>query len=248
MTPKAAVTAEVVPPSTPVSFDLLKLPDTKDIVAESTTLLARLPGYTITTDEQFVEAGDLLEKCKRLRTRAEDRFAETVAAWFKGHRASSAARNTLTDPITRFETIIKTQWSAYKRKKDAEAETERKRLEEEAKAKAEATKLDTAIAFEAAGQQSEADAIINDPTPAVIVTPAAAPSVPKVEGISTTRKYRGVITDPKAIIRSVAAGQAPDTLVAPDQSAINKFAQATKGSMIVPGIRFEYDDVPVNNR
>ena len=105
----------------------------------------------------------------------------------------------------------------------AAAEAERRRLEEEAM-----QALDEGRIEEAAAAAADSMAV---------VAPAQAPV--RARGTSVGELWRGEVTDLEALVKAIAAGAAPLSLVQADQSAINAFAKATKQEgEALPGVRF----------
>lgn len=68
-------------------------------------------------------------------------------------------------------------------------------------------------------------------------TPVVAVSVPKVSGIATKTTWRGECFDKMALIKAIAAGEVPHTLVDVNQTTLNQMARALKGAMTYPGCR-----------
>lgn len=122
---------------------------------------------------------------------------------------------------------------------------ERQKIEAEKKEK---TKIETQLLEEAEiaiakGNTERFDNLMTD----VTELNTKVVEVPKADGISFRDNWKGEVIDIIDVIKAVAKGDAPPTLLMVNESAINQIAKATKGTMQYPGIRF-YNDKIVASR
>lgn len=151
--------------------------------------------------------------------------------------------------------------AAAKAKAEAEAraEADRKAAEEaEAKAKAAAAAGDSKAAAKLAGeaaklaeraetvlQSGESKAVTlqqeaaarRDVADAVTSMPAVAAPKAAPAGFSTRKKYDAEVVNLMELVKAVAAGDAPITLVTIDKTALRKRAEADKEAFKVPGCK-----------
>ncbi len=179
----------------------------------------------------------------------------------KASDRADAFRRTFTDPLN---TVVK-RWNAFFKapidflQSGADVYEEKllaydraqRRLEEEARRKAELEAANekarlqreaerTAKQLEKKGE-AEAAAEIRQSVPDVPVVPAyVAPVRPQGTSVVTTHKAQ--CTNLEALIKAVAGGTAPLTLLKCDESALNKYASATRGTIAVPGVRFYVEE------
>ena len=106
------------------------------------------------------------------------------------------------------------------------------RKEQERLAKAAEKKAEKA---EAKGDTEKAEEI-RESVP-VIPVPILADNKPKVAGISTRTTWAGAVVDKMALIKAVAAGQAPITLLDVNTTVLNQMARALKDEMNYPGVK-----------
>lgn len=115
------------------------------------------------------------------------------------------------------------------------AEAEALRLEEQGKAERAAAVRDRADE-KASAKESEAESLFmaaaTMPTNPVVAMPA-----PKAKGISTSEIWSAQVTDKMALIKAIAAGQAPEDLVDINMPLANKLAKALKGGLCYPGLK-----------
>jgi hypothetical protein len=134
---------------------------------------------------------------------------------------------------------------ALKQKQMAfDAEQERIRRAEEARLQAIAQKHaeDEALAMaaqaEAAGDHEIAEAIVAAPVVAPVVR--VAPTAPAPSRLTAGRTIWGAVCfDLMALVKAVAAGTQPITLVEPNMTALNQMARAAKSAMRIPGVLAE---------
>ncbi len=194
----------------------------------------RARALTVDSDERFHEAGGLLVGIKGLRKEIEDHHRPVMAAAFAAHKAATAAKKKLDDPLDEAERTIKRSMSAYHDAQERKRREEQARLEAEARRQEEERRLAEAQALEAEGRHDEAEAALDEPNIAPVAP--APPPVPKVGGISMRETWSAEVIDLAALVRAVAEGKAPVGLVQANQSALDQLARALKATMAVPGV------------
>jgi hypothetical protein len=120
------------------------------------------------------------------------------------------------------ERIRREQEEKLRIQAEEKARKEREKLEERARKAAES------------GKSEKATALLEQAAEVVAVAPVISPRVEKVSGISTKTIW-------KARVRNVAL--VPREYMVVDESALNKVAQATKGSLAIPGVEFYSEQV-----
>lgn len=136
------------------------------------------------------------------------------------------------------EQIIKRGMIAY------DLEQEKKRREEEALlrelARKEQERLEKAAdkkatKAEGKGEIEKADEIRNNVP--IIPMPILPAGTPKISGITKRTVWSGTVIDKMALIRAVAAGQAPASLLDINTTVLNQMARALRGEMAYPGVK-----------
>ena len=118
--------------------------------------------------------------------------------------------------------------SEAQRKAEMEAAAEKLRLDREAER--------TAKALEKKGAP-EAAAEVRASVPDVPAVPVFVAPV-RPQGTSIVKVYTGECYDLKALAIAIGNGLAPLSLIKIDQSALNKYAAATKCELAIPGVKF----------
>ena len=115
---------------------------------------------------------------------------------------------------------------------------EEARLQAIAQKQAEDEALAMAAQAEAAGDHEIAEAIIAAPVVAPVIR--VAPTAPAPSRLTAGRTvWSAVCFDLMALVKAVAAGTQPITLIEPNMPALNKQAQSLHSTMAIPGFTAE---------
>ena len=104
---------------------------------------------------------------------------------------------------------------------------------------------------EVAREEALQRAIASDPERAqealeALMTPVERERTP--DGIRLTGRWVSQVTDFKALVQAVAAGEYPLELLQPDQAALNALGRAYKESAKIPGVRVWFESGKVSVR
>jgi translation initiation factor IF-2 len=148
-----------------------------------------------------------------------------------------AAEKRLLDPVAEAERIYKSAIAAY--------EAEQRRIEDEARTKAEAeARRQAEEARERELEQAEAEgadaeeiaAMVN--APLTVAPPRVEPAFQPAKGVSVAANWKGEVTSLRALVKAIAEGKADLHLVKANDAAINEKARVTRGTLVIPGVRF----------
>jgi hypothetical protein len=134
------------------------------------------------------------------------------------------------------------------KKNRAEQERIKKELEAAKEAQETAELMDDYTAMEQANQKKE---LLQQEQLSAAAIDLYAPHAQetKIEGTSTTKNWKGEITDIADLVRYISASNNFYNLIEANNTAINQLAKSTKGTLKIPGIRFYAEDVlRVNKR
>jgi hypothetical protein len=129
---------------------------------------------------------------------------------------------------------IKAQIVKYREEEERQRRAEEARLRQIARQQEEERRLQEALLAELEGNHEEAEDILAEEVYAV--PPIVEKTLPKVEGISTVETWKAEIVDLMALVKAVAEGRAPISLLSGNQTAVNSIAKH-KGTLTYPGIR-----------
>lgn len=236
--------------------------ETTALEENATELVTLSASHHVHDAASFAAAGEMLKTVALYVKKVGEVMDPIVEANHRAHKVAVAQREALLRPATTAKKLLGERMATWeqeqaqlRREAEAAAQRERERLESEARAQAETEqrrlakeeedrRLEEAAALEAQGDRVGAAKLIEQPVAAPIVTPApvyqprppvAAP--PKVEGVGFRDVWTAEVIDLLALVRAVAAGQAPITLLQVNTTALNGMARSLKGAMNVPGVR-----------
>lgn len=214
---------------------------TQEVVAmsgEAETMLTVAKDFKIANAEEYTGAVTQLKAIKaKAKELEETRKSITGPMDDAKKRVMDFFRKPL-QFLADAEAVIKRGMIAY------DTEQEKKRREEEARlqelARKEQERLEKAAEKKAekaeAKGNTERAAEIRESVP-VVAMPTVAVARPKVEGIARRSTWSGEVVDKMALIKAVAAGKAPATLLAVNQTALNQMARALKDELSYPGVK-----------
>ena len=169
----------------------------------------------------FANANELIARLQAQKKKVVDFFADSKRKAAEAHKAICASEKQLLTPIETRMNALKTATQLWYTKEQARiaAEEERRRKEAEdlARLAAEAEESgDTDVAQEALVEATLAEASVT--------------VMPKCSGTAMRELWRAVVIDPALI---------PREYLVVNQSALDALAKATKGTIAIPGVRFE---------
>lgn len=234
--------------------EAIVVPSQQSLTTEAQTWAERARGLRIVDAETCRNASYLLRSIKGVRADIARWFEPHVEAAMETKRKADAARKALVEELARMEAplvdaegILKRALLTWETAQEAIRREQERALHAEAQRLAESQTLDAAVAMEReahatgdAGMLQEAHDILAQPSEAPAVS--VARMVPKVQGVTYRDNWKVHPTiDVKALAAAVANGTAPTTFIEPNVTAINQFARATKGTQVVPGLKFFND-------
>jgi len=154
----------------------------------------------VRTDEDYRFVCQVIMDAKRLIAKITDAHRPSIQAAHDSHKAAIALRDSHIQPIQQALRIVEPLALAYKQAKDAAAWAETNKLLGTARWTKEATAMADAEALEALGYTEEADAKLAEALAPTRITPQIS-TLPKVEGLSTRKRWTFRIVDPRAVKR-----------------------------------------------
>lgn len=204
------------------------------------TQVASLPSTAkslarITTNEEYVRAGEILLAIKDLRKQIDEVHDPAIAAAHTAHKKAIEAKKKVSDPLDAAERHLKPLIATYLTEQERKRRAEELRLKEEARKQEEETRLAEAEAAERDGHHEIASAIIDlPPTPPTVVLP---PTTPKVQGISSREYWHAEVTDLRELCQAVVDGKVPMQAIQANETFLNNQARVMKDTLNYPGVR-----------
>ena len=177
--------------------------------------------FAVVDQDSYTRANNYIAGLQKLKKEVIARFAEPKKKADEAHKAVRALERSFLDPINDKIDALRDaieKWYA--------AEMRRIAAEEERRRKAAAELADLAADAEAQGDGETAAAAVV----AAVMEDATVSVVPKCAGTTMRETWKAVVVD---------LAQLPREYMIVNQAALDKVAQATKGAVPIPGVRFE---------
>lgn len=242
-----------------MSPDTLPAPS-RVLVEHGEALTRQVLALTITSAQGFEDAASMSRSVAAFISRVKEVMDPVVNAAHNAHKVAVAQRDALLRPAEGAKRIIGERMAAYtdeqarlRREAEAAQQRERERLEAEARQAAEVERLrlqeqaDRAAAAvaEQLARDGEPDlaGLIKAPAvplPApkpVYLPPLQVNAPPAARGMSFPTTWSAEIVDLMALVKAIAAGTQPITLIEANMVALNGLARALKDALAIPGVR-----------
>lgn len=201
------------------------------------TMPERATQLEVVDAESYTRAGEFLVAVKELRGQIASHHEPVITAAHSAWKAALAARKKLDTPLEEAERIVKGSISKWH-----QAE-ERKRREAEAALRAEAAKLEEesrlqeALKLEEAGQKEEAKRVIE--APAFVPAISIESSAPKVQGVTTRKRFGFRIVDELAV---------PRQYLSVDEKKVRKVVEALGHEANIAGVQVTEETIVAAGR
>ena len=230
--------------------------------AAARDLATRIPLIAIIDAPTFALAVQERAEIKRRRARIGELMDPIVSATNTAHKKAVAQRDALLAPFVEADKAYSRKMGEYEqeqarkqREADEAARRERERLAaaEQARVAAEQRRVqaeaEAVRAAEIAAAQGRGDVgatmdLAEAPVAVPVVTPrpvyvprAAWVPPPKAAGVSFSTRWSAEVTDLLALVKAVAGGQAPLTVLTPHMPALNAMARKEQDRLDLPGVR-----------
>lgn len=169
----------------------------------------------------FSAANDMIGRLQTIRKEVVERFSGPKKKAAEAHKAVCELEKSFLSPVDEKIRLLKnatTNWYAAEQKRIA-AEEERKRKDAEALA-----------ALSAEAEESGETALAAEAVVAAALEQATVTVMPKCAGTSMREVWKAVVEDIAKI---------PREYLIVNQAMLDRVAQATKGAIPIPGVRFE---------
>lgn len=213
----------------------------------------------VTTADEYARAGELLIRVKDYRDDLEATFRPELTRRFNFHRELSAKFNSGDDPAEQIQKLLGNARNRFKEEAEKARIAKQRKLQEEEDARAreeerqrqEEHRIAAAIEAEQSGNTALAEEIFAapaEPITQVWSAPVIVESnLPQTEGLSESNRWKGWIVGEEGtaeynanfllMVKAVAEGKAPLSLLKPNPAGINAYAVAMKGQFLVPGCK-----------
>ena len=218
------------------SQDLELVEREEALCQEVTDIEFQAGAITIDAEDDYKEAAQFGRLLKQRTAEVKDFWKPLKEAAHKAHAEICAREKAMLQPLSNAEKILKQTMGAY----ISEQERIRREAEEAARRAAQAEverRLQEAIALEAQGKTSDADAAVEEAEimdeMSNVVSVAA--DKPKAEGVATKKDWEIESIDSSKVPVLVAGVE----LRPVDTSAIMRLIRSTKGQVHIPGVVYK---------
>lgn len=204
--------------------------------AEADDMLERVEAFRIFDQPSLTVACEernlISDKMKAVRAH----HAPIKKAAAETHSVACRAEKIAMEPWEKAQRLLVPKILAFQEEQQRLTDQRKLEAEEVARKQSEelqAVQIDHAI--DAGANVAEIDAMSNAPPPVVPVV-APPPLIQKVVGSATVYSYKAEVTDFLVLMAEVAGGRAARNFLQANQTALNQWARATKGSERIPGV------------
>jgi len=210
--------------------------DKKVVVIEKRTqdLTKQATSIVIKDQLQYGRANNFLRAVKDLQKEIHNTFDPIVSAAYKTHQEASSKRKEHLMPAVSAEIVVKNKMIMYDDKMEAIRREEQRKIDAKARVEEERKRKELAARAEkwaAKGKIAKAEELQEQAEEVEVVAPVVAVKIEKIKGVSYSYTYSvDTVDDIDKVPREYMEVNIP---------ALNKIAQATKGSIKIPGITFK---------
>ena len=207
--------------------------------AESSPAVKAALLIKVRDQESRDEAAGMLQQIKRAKKVVVDIFFDPKKITLLARQSVVAAEKGVLEPLAEADAYLRQEVSFYSERVERERlEAERKERERiEAEAEEErARRFDEAVEE---GHDDEAESILEAPAASFEPPPLPAKRKPPAGPVGTQKRWKGECIDLMALVRAVAAKDAPLELLKVDQASLNSYATFKKEEASLPGVTFK---------
>lgn len=215
------------------------------IVAEAVEYAGTIREITISTNTEYESSGEVLKEINGYIKMLENERKNLKAPVLERGRLIDNYFKTPTTALSNAKKVVDIAMVSYQRAKAEEARKEQARLNAQAeelrrkeaeKARIEAEK---AAAYREQGREdmakkAEARQAYREESAEMIVAPVVETAPPKIEGITTRKNWKGLVTEPRAFVQWAAENKRYE-LLKPNDVAYNAYARMIQREEKVPG-------------
>lgn len=200
-------------------------PEAKQLIAQTDVILAEAETYTVSTAQQFTDAGEVLKRIKGHLKKLEETEMGITRPINDGLKLVRDLFRSPKERATRAEGLIKRAMIGYQSEQDRLRREEQQRADENARKEREKLDAQAAKAL-ASGKVEKAEALQD--RAATVVAPIIHREAPKVAGVSMREVWKFEVTDESLV---------PREYLSVDEKKIRAVVNALKGGTKIAGVR-----------
>lgn len=214
----------------------LEAAENETLDREVSLIEQRAEGVPVTNDVEFASAGSLLKEIKQMQKKVKEYWEPLRAKAKAAYDDVLSRKKEMLDPLESAEKMLKAKMGAYSDEKNRKARMQEEAMRLLARQEME-RKLEEAATAEAEGDAVGAEFALAE---AEVMEGVASSSVirakpPKADGVSRSRTWEIVEVD-----SSMVPVNFGDEEIRPvDLKAVMRIIKASKGTVQIPGIKYE---------
>ena len=206
------------------------LAEAQSAKAEAEVILSITQAFKVESAEDFQAANVELQAIKNKAREIEKKRTELKAPILEAGRKVDELFKPALTVLKAAEDAIKGQMISWQR------EQERIRREAEEAARKEIERAERARIKAMASGDATKVAKAEEKVASIAATVAAAPVVPEAKGFYITEIWSANVVDLMALVKAVAAGKQPISLILPNQGELDGLAKGHKENLAIPGV------------
>jgi len=213
-----------------------------EIASKTLSIKEKADSMTV-IDQATYDAAGALNKAARDEKKAFHVFFDPIDEASKKQRQATISQGkAIDDPLDYVIKITGEKQAKWFRAEQARIEAERRAEEDRRRKEAEEAQLAAAEQLAAEGMTAAADEAL---AAAPVIEAVKAPEVAKGDGVSYRTTYSAEVVSLMDLVKAVADGSAPITMLEANLTSLNGWARITKGTESIPGVRIVKKDIQV---
>jgi hypothetical protein len=210
--------------------------ETTEVEKKAITLTERVSALVIVTNEDRMGAEYLMEDLSAAEKAIFGYLDPPRAQAYDLYLSQKKRLDDALNPVKQAKKDAKQKCISWDAVQEAKRREEQARLEAEARKRAEDEQLALAAQLEKEGDQETAEAVLAEPVQvAPVVVQRTAPAATRLSAGRSV--WSAEVTNLMALVKAVAEGRQPITLLEPNMTALNGMARSLKSSLSIPGVR-----------
>jgi hypothetical protein len=223
-------------PGTEGAQESVKKEDVKELVKrEATDWSVHATALAIVDHGSYQRAVELGQAGVTIEDRIKKTFGPLKTDAYALHKKLCDMEKSFLEPVQRGLDYLRKAARTWKDEQDRIAAERQRQAEEAARKASEEAKLLLAVQAEQAGASvEEVEATLNME---LNVPAPVLPAAPKVEGVTSSGRWKAEVIDIRTLCRAVADGKVMAELVQPNMTLLNKLVTQSKSAFNIPGVK-----------
>lgn len=215
---------------------VLETKEDESLGREASLIERRAESVLVTSDAEFASAGDLLKEIKRMQKKVKDYWEPMRVTAKAGYDEVLAHKKEMLDPLESAEKMLKAKMGAYSDEVKEKARKQEESMRQMARQEMEC-KLEEATEAEAAGDTDGAEFALAEAEvmESVSCVGFSRANPPKASGVYGSKSWEIVSVDSSSVPVSFDGIEIRPV----DMKAVMRIIKASKGTVQIPGIKYE---------